>query len=52
MTQYNIVNVKLYNSPLCKLKSTIKNATKVTLKLSSNIISESNDETNFPHELC
>ena len=36
MTQYNILNVKLSNSQLNRLKSRIKNGTKVTLKLSSN----------------
>ena len=33
MTQNNSVNVKLSNSQLNKLKSAIKNATEVTLKL-------------------
>ena len=51
MTQYNILYVKLSNSLRNKLKSGIKNNTKVTLKLSSNFIGDSNDETNFPHEL-
>ena len=30
MTQYNTLNVKLFNSQLNKLKSEIKNGTKVT----------------------
>ena len=51
MTQYNILNVKLSNSQLNKLKSEIKNGTEVTLNLSSNVIGNSNDETNFPHTL-
>ena len=51
MTQYNILNVKLSNSQLNKLKSGIKNSTEVTLNLSSNIVGESNGETNFSHEL-
>ena len=34
MTQYNILNVKLFNSQLSKLKSEIKNDTEVALKLS------------------
>ena len=51
MTQYNSLNVKLSNSQLNKLKSAIKNETKVVLRLSSNIIGDSNDETNFPHKL-
>ena len=49
MTQYNIFSVKLLNSQL-KLKSAIKNGTEVTLSL-SNIISDCNDENNFPHKL-
>ena len=49
MTQYNSLNVKLSNSQLIKLKSTIKNETEVVLRLSSNMIG--NNETNFPHKL-
>ena len=33
MTQYNTLNVKLYNSQLNNLKSTMKNVTEVTLNL-------------------
>ena len=51
MTQCSSVNVKLSNSQLNKLKSEIKNETEVTLKLPSNMIGDSNDETNFPHKL-
>ena len=51
MTQYNSLNIKLSNSELDKLKSVIKNATKVFLRLSSNMISNSDDKTNFPHKL-
>ena len=51
MTQYNTLNVELSNSQLNKLKSAIKNGTRVTLDLSSNIIGDSNDENNFPHKL-
>ena len=51
MTQYNMLNVKLSNSHLSKLKSGIKNGTEVTLNLSSNLIRNSSDETNFPHKL-
>ena len=36
---------------LNKVKSGIKNGTEVTLTLSSNVASDSNDENNFPHEL-
>ena len=51
MSQYNILNVKLSNSQLNKLKSEIKNCTEVTLKLSSNVVGDSNDENNFPRRL-
>ena len=51
MTQYNRVNVKLSNSQLNKLKSAIKNENDVVIRLSPNMISDSNDKTNFPHEL-
>ena len=51
MTQYNSLNVNLSNSQLSKLKSAIKNKTEVVLRLSSNVIGDSNDKTNFPHEL-
>ena len=51
MTQYNPFNVKLSNSQLNKLKSTIKNGTEATLNLSSNLIGNSNNEINFPQKL-
>ena len=51
MTQYNSLNVKLSNSQLNKLKSSIKNETDVVLRISSNMVNNSNDNTNFPHEL-
>ena len=51
MTQYNRLNVKLSNSQLNNLKSSIKNETDVVLRISSDIVSDSNDNTNFPHEL-
>ena len=47
MTQYNSLNVKLSNSQLNKFKSAIKNENGVVLRLSSNVIGE----TNFPHKL-
>ena len=50
MTQYNSLNVKLSNSQLNKLQSAMKNETEVVLRLPSNIISNSDDETNFPHK--
>ena len=51
MTQYNSLNVKLPNSQLNKLKSSIKNETDVVLRISSDMVGNSNDNTNFPHEL-
>ena len=51
MTQYNTLNVKLSDSQLNELKSGIKIGTEVTLKFSSNVVGDSNDETNFPHRL-
>ena len=41
MTQYNTLNVKFG----------IKNGTKVILKISLNIVGNSNDENNFRHKL-
>ena len=51
MTQYSSLKVKLSNSQLDKLKSAIKHETDVILRLSSNMIGNSDDETNFPHKL-
>ena len=51
MTQYNSLNVKLSNSQLNKLKSAIKNESDLVLRLSPNMIGDSNDESNFPHKL-
>ena len=51
MTQYNSLNVKLSNSQLNKLKSAIKNESDVVLKISSSMIGNSNDKTNFPHKI-
>ena len=45
------LNVKLSNSQLNKLKSSIKNETDVVLRISSNMVGSQNDNTNFPHEL-
>ena len=39
------------NSQLNKLKSGIKNGAEVTLKLSSNVVGDSNDENNFSQKL-
>ena len=51
MAQYISLNVNLSNSQLNKLKSAIKNESEVVLKLSSNMIGNSDDETSFPHKL-
>ena len=51
MTQYNSLNVKLSNSQLNKLKSAIKNESEVVLRLSSNMIDDSDDKINFSQEL-
>ena len=48
MTQYNSLNVKLSNSQLSKVKSSIKNETDVVLRISPNIVGDSNNNTNFP----
>ena len=50
MIQYNILNVKLSNSQLDKLKCEIKNGTDVTSKFSSNVVCDFNDENNFLHK--
>ena len=51
MTQYHSLNIKLSNSQLNKLKSAIKNKTEKVSRLSSNMVGNSDDETNFPHKL-
>ena len=38
MTQYNSLNVKLSNSQLNKLKSSIKNEADAVLRISSNMV--------------
>ena len=47
MTQYNTLNVKLSNYQINKLKSGINIGTEVTLKISSNVVGDSNDKNNF-----
>ena len=39
------------NLQINNLKSERKNETELTLNISSNVIGNSNDETNFPHKL-
>ena len=51
MTQYNSLNVKLSNSQLNKLKSALENESDVLLRISSSMVGNSNDNTNFPHKL-
>ena len=51
MTQYNTLNVKLPNSKLNKLKLGIKNGNEVTLRISLNVVGDSNDENNSLHKL-
>ena len=51
MTQYNTLNVKLFDSQLNNPKSGIKNDTEVILKISSNVAGDSNDKSNFSHKL-
>ena len=51
MTKYNTLNEKLFNSQLNKLKSGIKKGTEVSLDIKSNLIENSNGETNFPHKI-
>ena len=51
MTPYNSLNVKLSDSQLNKLKPAINNETELISRLSSNMIVNSDDETNFPHKL-
>ena len=51
MTQYNSLNVKLPNSQLNPLKLAIKNKTEVILKLTLNMIGNSDDDANFSHKL-
>ena len=50
IAQYNSLNVKLSDSQLNKLKSAIKNKTKVILRLLSNMIDNTDDKINFPHQ--
>ena len=47
----DILNVKLSNSQLNKLKWKIKNGIQVTLNLSSNAVVKSNNEAKIPQKL-
>ena len=44
MAQYNTLNLKLSNSHLNKSKSLPKTGAEVTLKISSNVVGNSNDK--------
>ena len=50
MIQYNSLNAKLSNFQINKLKPATENKTEVVLRLSSNMIGNSDDEINFPHK--
>ena len=45
------INAKLSDLQLNKLKSGKKNGIEATLNLSSNVIGNFNNKTNFPHKL-
>ena len=51
MTQYSSLNVKISNSELNKLKSAIENDAEVVLRLSSNMVGNSDDKTNCQYKL-
>ena len=51
MTQHNTLNIKLSYSQFNKLKSRINNGTEVILKIPLNVVGDSNDDNNFPHNL-
>ena len=51
MIEYNSLNVKLSNSQFNKLKSLIKKWNWSSLRLSSDMVGNSNDETSSPHKL-
>ena len=51
MTQYYSLNVNSLNTQLNELKSAIKHETDAVLRLSSNIIGNSDNDTSFPSKL-
>ena len=52
MTPCNTLNIKLSNLQLNKLKFGIKNNTELTfIKILSDIVGDSNDESNFSYNL-
>ena len=48
MTQYNRLNTKLSNSQFNKLKAVLKNENDEVIRLSPNMIGDSNDKGNLP----
>ena len=51
MTQNNILNIKISNWQLKKIKSGIKDGTQLALNLSSSVTHDFNNETSFLHKL-
>ena len=51
MAQHNSLNIKLSYLQPNELKSGIKSSTEVTLKISSNVVGDSNDKNNFLYKL-
>ena len=51
MTSITLSEATLSNPQLNKLTSGIKSGVEVTLNLSSNLVGDTNDETNFPNKL-
>ena len=51
MTRYKTLNVILSSSQLNKLKSEIRNGTKLNLKISSNVVGDSTDGNNTSYRL-
>ena len=51
ITQYYTSNVHLSNLQHNKLTPVIKNGTEISLNLSSNVIGDSNDKSNFTHRI-
>ena len=51
MTKCNTLNVKLFDSQLNKLKSGIKIGIEISFNLSSKLVGNSDDATNFPRDL-
>ena len=50
MAAYNTLNVKLSNLQFSKLKSGTKNGIKANLSISSNVVGDSENVTNFLHK--